>query len=234
MSYLLSLFLLLLPSISHADFIASAGLQGGQFLSNDKNDLTGNRDLKSSQIGFRGEIEFGYSYLTFFGGVDIGTGTGKAQYDFTDPDNALNSSRVDDLKQSSNLYLLSLGMRIKLIKTRRFRLFAAGGPQFGMLNITYDKEDFTNQVGSTWGLQQHDRANLKGFFGEVGMEFIIDANSGFRLSARTSSLKSEEILTLNNNELDLQHTSFAITYIEYIETGRWLFKETLREWSYDS
>lgn len=220
MSYILYFLILLSPTLSRADFIASAGLHGGQFLSKDKMDLTGNRLLKSSQIGFRGEIEFGYSYLTFFGGIDIGTGKGKGQYDYTDPDNTLNASSVNDLKQSTNLYILSLGMRLKLIKMRRFRLYAAGGPQFGRLSIAYDKEDFKNQVGSTWGLEQHDRASLQGVFGEVGMEFILDTNSGFRLSARTASLKSDEIQTLRNQELNFNHTSFAITYIEYIETGR--------------
>lgn len=52
------------------------------------------------------------------------------------------------------------------------------------------------------------------------MEFILDTNLGFRLSARTASLKSDEIQTLRNQELNFNHTSVAITYIEYIETGR--------------
>ena len=205
--------------MAFADFIASAGLQGGALKS--ENTSNGDPLLKGSQFGFKGEIEFGYSYLTLFGSVDAATGSGKSQYNYTNPDNASDQATVNDLKTRMNLYRLSLGSRLKLIKLKKIRLFAGGGYQFGFLTLTHDENDFKNNTNSTTGFEEIERRNLNGGFAELGMEIIFTANSGLRLSAQRSFIKSDKFETLGDKELKFNYTSFALTYIEYVETGSW-------------
>lgn len=211
---------LLIPGVVHADFIASAGLQGGALESG--NFSTEDKPLvRSPQFGFKGEIEFGSPYITVFGGLDFGTGTGKTQYDYTNPDNASDTATVNDLKAITNLYRLSGGLRIKLIKLQKFRLYVGGGLHVGMLNLTYDKEDFKSRNGTTIGFEEAERNNLHGGFGEVGMEIIFTANSGIRVAAQRSSMNTDQFKTLGNEKLTFNYTSFSLSYMEYIETSNW-------------
>lgn len=220
MSKIIFLLFLLFPAAAQADFIASAGLQGGT-LESDNSSSADKPLLRSPQFGFKGEIEFGSPYITAFGGLDFGTGTGRIQYDFTNPDDATDTATVNNLKAITNLYRLSGGLRIRLIKLKKFRLYVGGGLHVGMLNVTYDKDDFKSKNGSTTGFEDAERNNLNGGFGELGMEIIFTENSGLRLSAQRSSLKTDKYETIGNEELKFNYTSYALSYIEYIETSDW-------------
>lgn len=217
----LILFLLLLPSLAHADFVASAGLDGGNF-ETENSSTSGVPLVKSSTlIGFRGEIEFGSPYITFVGVFNFNRGQARTQYDFNNPSNSSDQAQVEDLKTTVGLSRLSGGMRVKLIKLKNFRLFIGGGVQYGMLNLSYDKADFKDRTNSSTGFEESERQNFKGGFGEVGLEFIVNNNSGFRVQAQRASIQTEKYETIGDEKLKSNFTTFSVSFIEYIETGSW-------------
>ena len=207
----------MLPSLALADFIANFGLHAGKLES--ENTVINKPVVDSPIYGINGEIEFGWPYLTFFGRFDFNQGTGKTQYNFTDADNASNTATAEDLKTTVRLSKLSGGVRVKILKLKKFRLYVGGGVQAGFLSMIYDKDDFKKENGNTIGFEEDEQRNVKGGFAEAGMEIIFDHNSGIRLSAQRTSLSSDQFDTLNREKLKFNYTTFSINYIEYVETS---------------
>lgn len=219
MKQFLILFICLFSSFANADFIASAGLQGGKL---ESENFTNNKPmLESPFFGFKGEIEFGGPYLTFFGTFDFSRGSGKTQYEFTDSDDTAETVTAEDLDTTIGITKVSGGMRLKLIKLKKFRLFIGGGLNTGFLTLAFDKDDFKNTNDSTTGYEEDERQNIHGGFGEVGMEFIFNANSGLRIAAQRISMRTDQFETLNSEQLKFNYTTYAVNFIEYIETGSW-------------
>lgn len=219
MKKMLIVLLIVLPTQAFADFVANFGLHGGKIES--ENTVMDKPVVKSPIYGFNGEIEFGWPYLTFFGRFDFSQGNGKSQYNFTDPDDALNTATVEDLKTTIRFSKLSGGIRVKLLKMKYFRLYVGGGLHAGFLSLSYDKDDFKQEQGNTIGFEEDERKNIRGGFAEAGMEIIVDHNSGIRLSAQRTSMSSDQFDTLNREKLKFNYTTFSLNYIEYIETSKW-------------
>jgi hypothetical protein len=213
--------LVLLPQIAHADFVANAGLEFGTLSSHDTIS-SGKEVLKAPVLGgFKGEIEFGHPWITVFGAFHVNTGQAKAQFDYTNPDNPSDTATVKDLKTTALMSRASGGLRLRLIKLKKFRLFVGGGIEYGILNLTYDKDDFKKKNGNTTGFEESERTNLHGAFAEAGMEIIIDQDSGIRLVAQKSSITANQMKTLKDNKLKMDFISGSVNYIQYIDTGSW-------------
>lgn len=215
------LLILIFPKWAVADFVASAGLQGGEFKSSNRSSA-GKPLLDSSGIfGFRGEIEYGHPYITLYGAFDFSAGQAKTQYNYTNPYNALDLAQVNDLKTTIGLSRFSGGLRVRLLKLKKFRLYIGGGYQYGILNLLYDKDDFKKKNSSTTGFEETEKQISKGVFGEVGMEFILDNDSGLRFQAQRAALNTEKFETLGETKINTYFTSFSASYIQYIDTGNW-------------
>lgn len=217
MLYLIS-FIFLIPTLARADFVASAGITGGSVESKEIS-TSGDPLLRiPTFIGFKGEAEFGHPYVTLFGAFDIGTGSARAEYNYQNPDLPSDQAQVSELKTSAVSSKISLGLRVKFIKFKTFRMYVGGGLNYGLINLTYDKEDFTAASGSSIGFEESERKNLRGGFGQLGMEFIIDTNSGFRLQAQREYLRTDEFETLNNKRLKFENMIYSISFMQYIDT----------------
>ncbi len=214
-------FILFLPTLAHADFVANAGLEVGELESADT--IAKNRPVLKSPalVGFKGEAEFGHPWIGIFGAFHLNTGAMKSQYDYTNEDDASDSATVEDLKTTAIMSRLSLGVRLRLIKFKHFRVFAGGGMETGFLSLSYDKEDFKKKNSNTIGFEESDRATIRGSFAEAGMEIIFDEDSGLRLVAQKSGMNSEKYKTLKDNKLRLNFVSASLSYIQYIDTGTW-------------
>lgn len=211
------LLLLLLPSLAHADFIASAGLLGSEVTSQNKSD-NGKAALSApTVIGFRGEAEFIFSYFSLFGSFDIGTGKAKTEYNYTSPTDPLDTAEVSGLKTTLVMSRFTLGTRIRIIKLKHFRMFVGGGLEYGIMSLVYDEDDFTSSVGSSKGLKETERQTLKGSFAQAGMEFIIDNLSGIRLQAQKDYFRTDGFETINEKQLKLSPLTFSLAFIQYVD-----------------
>lgn len=217
------LLLMFIPTLSYADFVASAGLVGGSFDTNNTSITTGDPIVSSPTLfGFRGEIEFGHPYLTFFAAYSFNTGSAKSQYYYTNPSDSSDTTQIADLKTNIFLNRISGGMRLRIIKLKSFRLYVGGGVEYGVLNLGFDKDDFKeSNNNSSHNFEEKESQNLKGGFAEAGIELIFTANSGIRMQAQRSSFKTEKFETLKNQKMSSDFTTFSLSYIEYIETGNW-------------
>lgn len=214
-------FFLLVPSLAKADFVANAGLELGSLRSQDTIS-DGTRVLDAPILGgFKGQIEFGHPWITVFGSFHINTGQAESQYNYSNPKNASDSATVKDLKTTATMSRASGGLRLRLIKFKKFRVFVGGGIEYGLLGLTYDKDDFKKKNNSTTGFEESERVPLRGAFAEAGMEIIFDQDSGIRLVAQKSTLNSNQFKTLNNNKLKMDFISGSVNFIQYIDTGSW-------------
>lgn len=206
-----------MPGLARADFVANAGLELGSLKSEDT--ISDGKEVLRAPVlgGFKGEIEFGHPWLTVFGAFHLNTGQAKSQYDYTNPKNASDTATVEDLKTSALMSRISGGLRLRLIKLKKFRVFVGGGIEYGFLSLTYDKDDFKKKNGTTTGFEESERANLHGAFAEAGMEIIIDQDSGIRLTAQKSTMTANQLKTLKDNKLKFDFISGSINYIQYVD-----------------
>ena len=172
-------------------------------------------------MGFKGEIEFGHPWITAFGVFHLNKGSAKSQYEFTNPNNPSDSATVKDLKTTAIMSRVAGGLRLRLIKLKKFRIFVGGGLEYGILNLSYDKDDFKKKNSSTIGYEESERVKLHGAFAEAGMEIILDQDSGFRLAVQKSTMYADHFKTLDNRKLKMDFISGSINYIQYIDSGSW-------------
>lgn len=216
MFFLLPLFLLL-PGLAKADFVASAGLVGGSFESKEES-LAGNPLLEvSSYFGFRGGAEFGNSYVSLFGTFDLGKGNANTEYDYENPDNSSDQAQVSNLDTAMWLSRASGGLRLRFIKLKTFRMYAGAGLEYGVMNLVYDKEDFKSKRSSTTGFEEGEKRNFRGWFGQLGMEFILDSDTGFRLQVQKDYFRTDAFETLNQKRLNFETTTFSLSFMQYID-----------------
>lgn len=211
--------LLLFPQIALADFVASAGLVGGKLQS--EQESTNGKPIidASTYIGFRGEAEFGHPFATLFASFEVGRGSAKTQYDFQNDDVPSDQATVNDLDTSLIMSRASAGLRLRLIKLKTFRLYAGGGGEYGIMNLTYDKEHFKSKnAGSSNGFEETETQNFRGGFLQAGMEFIIDNDSGFRVQVQKDYFKTDEFETLNEKKIKFSPVTFSVTFMQYIDT----------------
>lgn len=210
--------ILFLPTVAKADFVASAGLIGGRLESEE----TSSRDKPllevPTYVGFKGEAEFGHPYFTIFGSFDLGTGKGKTEYDYQNPSIPPDQAVVNGLDTRVFLSRLSAGLRLKLIKLKTFRMYVGGGLEYGIMNLVYDEDHFESRTDSSTGFQENEKQNFRGGFAQIGLEFIIDNNSGFRIQAQKDYFRTDEFETLDNETLKFEPTTFSVSFMQYIDT----------------
>ena len=209
---------MLFPGVALADFIVSAGLHGGT-IESENSSPAGNPVAKTGLFGFKGEIEFGSPWVAAFGSFDFGAGSGETQYNFVNQDNPTDQATVNDLDTTSLLSRFSVGVRVKLIKLQNFRFFIGGGAQYGLLSFVYEKDDFKKKNGSTTGYEESEQNKVNGLFGQAGFEIILNQNSGLRVIAQRTSLKTDKFETLGNERLKFNFTTISLGYIQYIDTN---------------
>lgn len=215
---LLFIIFIVLPTVAKADFVASAGLVGGRLESEETSSRNEPLLEVPTYIGFKGEAEFGHPYVTFFGSFDLGTGSGKTEYDYQNPSIPPDQAQVNGLDTRIYLSRLSLGIRLKLIKLKTYRMYAGGGLEYGIMNLLYDEDHFESRTGSSTGFQESERQNFRGGFAQFGMEFIIDNNSGFRIQVQKDYFRTDEFETLGNETLKFEPTTFSVSFMQYIDT----------------
>lgn len=210
--------LLLIPQIAIADFVASAGLVGGK-LQSEQESAAGKPIIDASTyVGFRGEAEFGHPFATLFASFEVGRGSARTQYNYQNDNIPADQATVNNLDTSILMSRASAGLRLRIIKLKTFRLYAGGGGEYGLMNLTYDKEHFKSKnSGSSNGFEESETQNLRGGFLQAGMEFIIDNDSGFRVQVQKDYLKTDEFETLNEKKIKFSPVTFSVSFMQYID-----------------
>lgn len=209
----LTLFLLFLfPQVVRAEFGISFGVHGSDLESTNK--YSGTSMLRSPLAGMRGGLDIGLPWVSVFGAFDMGRGSGRSQYRYKD---GSTTTTVENLTTQVGLTRFSAGVRLQLIRTKYFRLFAAGGGQAGLLSLAYDKEDFKNLHGSSSGYEESEKQKIRGAFGEVGMDLLFVGEAGLRLMGQSSHMTSQKFETLNNKQLSLNTMMISLSFIQYLD-----------------
>lgn len=205
------LMLVLLPSLAQAKFVLSGGpeLSGG---------IDDSAVESFALIGLRGEVEYGHKAfpnVTVFGNVSYLQGPGRTQYDYKDP-NDQSVTQISDVKTKVSLTRLSTGLRFKLIDQKNLFFFAAGGLQFGALNLNLDRSNFKGKALVTDDFEQNEHQNLLGYFGELGGELSLNSDFGIRLSAHLSQFRTQSFEILSDSEVESHLVSIAVSYVWYL------------------
>ncbi len=205
------LFLLFLPLVAQAKFIASAGPEVATGIDSSSVDA-------SLLPGIRGEIEYGhasYPKFTVFSSITYFQGPGRTQYDYTDPDD-LNNTQIDDVQTKVSLTRMNLGLRMKLIEQKDLSLFAGAGFQFGALNLNLDRSNFKGKAGPADDFEQNEHKNFRGYFGELGGEMKLNETFGVRLAALISTVSSNSFEILDDSKVNFNLMTVALSYVWYI------------------
>ncbi len=208
---ILILFLMFLPLMAHAKWIASAGAELANGLDTSSVD-------SSILPGVRGEIEYGHSSfprLTVFSSVTYFQGSGTTQYDYTDPDD-LNNTQIDDVETKVSITRVNLGLRMKLIEQEDLSLYGGAGLIFGALNLNLDRSNFKGKAGPSDDFEQNEHKNIDGYFAEIGGEKKLSKNFGVRLAGQITSAEANSFEILGDKYVDFNLMSIALSYVWYI------------------
>jgi len=208
----LTYILLCLISIndSWADFILSPGVELTSTMKSEEKE--GNSNLLKGDVGFGfvGSMEWRLiSPLSFGIGLGYSSRTGHSLFQNQDV-------TLTDLQTTISQFNAEAGIKLRIINTRKVKLFIGGGISIGSMALTFDKDDFIDRTHSLIGFESGETKGYQGHYFDAGIEYIINNKNALRFSAKHQQIETDDFENLNNQSVSLSNTSFSIQYMHYV------------------
>ncbi len=149
--------------------------------------------------------------LYFVSSGEFSLGNSRAQYSNEYAENTYN--KVNNLKVTYGQLLLGLGLRIRIIDGRAFRIIVGGGGISGLGNLKWNPDDFAEKNNSNPdGFQREDGVFIHGYYYEGGFEFG-SKRVGARLSYSRLYTNTDGAQTLENRHLRMTFDRFLLSVV---------------------
>ncbi|MBX3021913.1 MAG: hypothetical protein KF799_09580 [Bdellovibrionales bacterium] len=186
-----------LPTSSNLGLQGSAGAGFTDFaIGAPKDDLRLDRGIYVA-----GAIERGFNVMNLYLTLSLSymTAEGVSNYRYTNL-SSTTTYTATDVKFTSSVADLGLGLKLKLIDNYWFRPYIEGGGLGGYHQINYTSKQAELAAQGT-NYKSKDVVMGSGFYGEVGIEAMFSDKFGVKLAGRQSSYQTKAMETFDNRPL---------------------------------
>lgn len=140
-----------------------------------------------------------------------------AQYDYSNPDNPLDTAQVENLKTNYSTIIGMAGGRLRFINLKKIKSFVGAGVSQGTIHLSFDENRFILNNGDKVGYQEKEDQALTGHYMEIGLEILSGEGGSLRISGRKAKIVSEVFDSLGQRKISTNPVQVSIQYVHPIK-----------------
>lgn len=139
-------------------------------------------------------------------------GEASAQYNYSNPENPLDTAQLEDLKTNYSSIIGMAGGRLRFINLKKIKSYVGGGITQGTLHLSFDENRFILNNGDKVGYLEKEDQSFKGYYMELGLEILSGEGGSLRISGRKAEMKSETFDALGKRPITTAPVQVSIQY----------------------
>jgi hypothetical protein len=144
-------------------------------------------------------------------------GEATSQYDYSNPDNPLDTAQMENLKTNYSSITGMGGGRLRFINLKKIKSYIGAGISQGTLHLSFDENRFILNNGDKVGYQEKEDQSFSGHYMELGLEILSGEGGSLRISGRKTEMKSKAFEALGRRKISTTPVQVSIQYVHPIK-----------------